>query len=369
MDFLKSAVASAISKEPPFPYSELDEVSDDFPEEFFCVKVLPELLKSIEFGGGGPKVFASVMKIGKKLSDEEWESRITPVSGFTDVAPLVREQTVKAVLTIITKLSDRTINGELLKQVRDQANKCFDVYLQRIRKYGNSLPDTVLPTSATASGNGAVPRMGTPQNDNAGWAGWAISSFTNKLATASGDMQSNAATAHPPKLDRSSSVPPPADTTRPAKISASASTLHRQAVTGTSTPAAVETSTDQYFPNPIDDDQEVDEAWGEMADDDFFDASSEPKPSNAPAINFDDGGEPDFEGWLKAQAQARTKTSLPKGLAKPAAVVRTTTTGSVGSGAGPKKLASIAAKPKAPVAKTISTKPTETEDDWGDAWD
>ena len=36
-------------------------------------------------------------------------------SGFTDIAPVVREQTVKAVLTVIVKLNDRTINGELLK--------------------------------------------------------------------------------------------------------------------------------------------------------------------------------------------------------------------------------------------------------------
>ena len=117
---------------------ELDEVADDFPEEFFSVKVLPELLKSVEFGGGGPKVFASVMKIGRKLSDDEWDSKLIPVivrlfanpdrairvclldnlphmidhlsnktvndkifpqmvTGFSDVAPLVREQTVKAV--------------------------------------------------------------------------------------------------------------------------------------------------------------------------------------------------------------------------------------------------------------------------------
>ena len=43
------------------------------------MKVLPELLKSVEYGGGGPKVFATVMKIGSKLSDDEYDSRITPV--------------------------------------------------------------------------------------------------------------------------------------------------------------------------------------------------------------------------------------------------------------------------------------------------
>lgn len=43
-------------------------------------------------------------------------------SGFTDVAPVVREQTVKAVLAVIDKLSDRTINGDLLKFLARTAN-------------------------------------------------------------------------------------------------------------------------------------------------------------------------------------------------------------------------------------------------------
>ncbi|KAL6714981.1 Nuclear aminoacylation-dependent tRNA export pathway component [Lecanora helva] len=480
--------------------SELDEISEDFPEEFFSIKVLPELLKSVEFGGGGPKVFASVMKIGKNLSDEEWDSRLTPViirlfsnpdrairvclldnlpnmiehlsskivndkifpqivTGFTDVAPLVREQTVKAVLTLIVKLSDRTINGELLKHlaktandeqpgirtntticlgkiarnlgtntrqkvlvaafarslrdpfvharnaallalaatsdlfseddsaskilpalcpslvdkeklVRDQANKTFDVYLQRIRKYGNSLPDTVLPPSSSAA-NGTTPRMGTPQNDTAGWAGWAISSFTNKLGTASGEMQSKGIKPQPPPNERSSSMPPPAEKSRVPPLTASTSNLHRQAVTGTSTPAKAPTPTEQYFTNSLGDEEEIDDAWGEMADDDFFDASSESKPTEAPPVSFDDGGEPDFEGWLKAQAQAKSKGPLPKGLSKPAAptIKRGTTTGSVGAGSGPAKLASTASKAKAIPPKSISTKPKDTDDDWGDAWD
>ena len=163
--------------------SELDAVAEtnDFPEDFFKIKILPELLKSAEFGGGGPRVFALVMRISTKLSDEEYTSQITPVvirlfsspdralrvclldnlplmvdhlssklvtdkifpqmvshcvwytcieyssqsckvTGFSDLAPLVREQTVKAVLVIISKLSDRVINGELLRHLAKTAN-------------------------------------------------------------------------------------------------------------------------------------------------------------------------------------------------------------------------------------------------------
>ena len=43
------------------------------------MKVLPELLKSVEFGGGGPKVLNVIMKIAAKLSDDEYDSQITPV--------------------------------------------------------------------------------------------------------------------------------------------------------------------------------------------------------------------------------------------------------------------------------------------------
>ncbi|KAF2127417.1 ARM repeat-containing protein [Dothidotthia symphoricarpi CBS 119687] len=141
----------------------LDEVADDFPADFFKMKVLPELLKSVEFGGGGAKVFGTVMQIGQKLSDEEYETQINPVvvrlfanpdrairvclldnlplmidhlpqklvndkifpqmvTGFSDVAPVVREQTVKAVLTVVPKLSDRIVNGELLRYLAKAAN-------------------------------------------------------------------------------------------------------------------------------------------------------------------------------------------------------------------------------------------------------
>jgi len=58
---------------------ELERTGDQFPEDFFKMKVLPELLKSVEFGGGGPKIFGAVLRIGDKLSTEEWEASITPV--------------------------------------------------------------------------------------------------------------------------------------------------------------------------------------------------------------------------------------------------------------------------------------------------
>lgn len=40
---------------------------------------------------------------------------IFKLTGFNDIVPLVREETIKAIVTIISKLSEHNINNELLK--------------------------------------------------------------------------------------------------------------------------------------------------------------------------------------------------------------------------------------------------------------
>ncbi|KAI9776444.1 MAG: hypothetical protein M1839_009555 [Geoglossum umbratile] len=456
--------------------SGLDELSDDFPEEFFRLKVLPELIKSLEFGGGGPKVFSVVTKIATKLSDEEYDARIVPVivrlfaipdramrvTGFLDVAPMVREQTVKAVLTIITKLSDRTINGELLKYlaktsnddqpgirtntticlgkiarnlgsntrqkvlaaaftrslkdpfvharnaalmalaatsdvfteddcanriipavcpslidkeklVRDQANKTLDLYLQRIRKYSLTLPDTTAPPpSSSEASASSVPRMGTPQHDTS-WAGWAISSFTNKLAAASGEIQPSPSSANNrAKDDRPSTAHPTLST-----VSGKPGPSSTQAVVS---PTDLRESREDHGVSNDDFD-----AWGDM-EEAFFDAPAEVHPTSSTTANaepvkanFDDGGEPDFAGWLSAQAQARTKAHLPKGLAKPSATTarpkagsRTTPTSNTSGIASTNKI-TAKPKPKTATVKTADTKQKDQgwadDDGWGDGWE
>ncbi|KGO38613.1 Armadillo-like helical [Penicillium expansum] len=481
--------------------NELDNLSDDFPEEFFKMKVLPELLKSVEFGGGGPKVLGATLKIGAKLSAEEFNAKLTPVivrlfgnpdralrvclldnlpsiidnlpqrvvndkifpqmtSGFTDVAPVVREQTVKAVLTIINKLNDRIVNGELLKflartandeqpgirtntticlgriaknlsqstrskvliaaftrairdpfvharnagflalsatidvfseedcavrilpaicpglldkekLIRDQANKTFDVYVQRTRKYASTMPDTVIPPAAPAEVNKPDARVGTP-NDNS-WAGWAISSFTNKIATANGEIEptANATKTVDPETARSASVP------RPAKPSLSTPAELPKQVLRPATQPLNRSMSDRPAPvvhdEPEEEGDDVFDAWGAMDDDEkdddpFTAAVTSPKPTSpvpsstkAPAVPYDDGGEPDFAGWLAAKSQTKAKNPLPKGLTKAASSNSVTTRSTLSS-----------AKPRTVVApKKIDTKPKdeEADDDWGDAWE
>ena len=100
---------------------------------------------------------------------------------------------------------------------------------------------------------------------------------------------------------------------------------------------------------------------------------SAPAISRASTTTFDDQGEPDFAGWLNAQAQSKNKIKgqLPKGLAKTKGN-STTTTARPGAG-------SLAAK--VPQSRSVSaskvitqSKPTPVEkkedddDDWGEAW-
>lgn len=471
--------------------SELDTVaeSDDFPEDFFKVKVLPELLKSVEFGGGGPKSFALAMRIAPKLSEDEYDTQITPVvvrlftspdralrvclldnlplmidhlsqkivtdkifpqmvTGFGDLAPVVREQTVKAVLVVVPKLSDRVVNGELLrhlaktanddqpgirtntticlgkiarnlgvnsrakvltaafsralrdpfvharnaalmalaatadifseddcatkmlpsicpslvdkeKVIRDQANKTLNIYLERVRKYSLTLPDTVLPPPETASSGPT--RMSTPQPSQAGgqWMGWAISSFTNKISSATGEIQPDAtAAATRPLVGRTTSSiangtsplqsPRLQSPASPASFSRAPSTLR----TSAPAPEAEEDFGDGW--GDMDDNEPS--VWDEPASAASTTHSYNPSVSKAA---YDDGGEPDFEGWLNAQAQAKqvSKKPLPKGLAKK--------NGPTSRPAPNRPATSLSAKP----SKAVQAKPVEDdEEDWGEAW-
>ena len=481
--------------------SELEVVaeSDDFPEDFLKVKVLPELLKSVEFGGGGPKTFALVMRIASKLSEDEYDSQMTPViirlfsspdralrvclldnlphmidhlsqkvvtdkifpqmvTGFGDLAPIVREQTVKAVLVVVPKLSDRVINGELLrhlaktandeqpgirtntticlgkiarnlgassrakvlsaafsrslrdpftharnaalmalaatadvfseddcatkmlpaicpslvdkeKLIRDQANKTLNIYLERVRKYSQTLPETVLPPPS-AEGSTPATRVSTPQPGPGGQLmGWAISSFTNRMGGATGEIQPNSNGVKPTPLERSSSSPsvngiPSRPSNRPA-TSASvvpqvSSNLRQQA-------AAPEAETKDFGETGWGDMEDQDDAaaaWGEPIADAWRSstASHASKPSTASSATYDDGGEPDFEGWLNAQAAAKqqSKKPLPKGLAPKKVVLATK------APTAPAKKAPPTSKPA--VSQAAASTKEDDEDGWGDAW-
>ena len=452
------------------------------------------------------------MRLASKLSEDEYDTQITPVivrlfaspdralrvclldnlplmidhlsqklvtdkifpqmvTGFGDMAPVVREQTVKAVLVVVPKLSDRTVNGELLrhlaktandeqpgirtntticlgkiarnlsvaarakvltaafsrglrdpfvharnaslmalaatsdifaeedcatkilpvicvslvdkeKMIRDQANKTLNIYLDRVRKYTATMPDSVLPPPETASAPGT--RVATPQPGvGSQWMGWAVSSFTNKLSSATGEIQPNSNGVKPTPMERPASTPSTNGIpSRPVTSTTSPTPAVPKVTTGTRTAPVPATEVE---------DEDFGAGWGDMDEDDpaeswadDLEASASAKSSTSHASKpstssaaFDDGGEPDFEGWLNAQAaaKAQSKKPLPKGLAKkatPASTAAAKSGPASRSGVSASRPAVPASSKAVPTAaktsKPAETKPQEDDDDWGDAW-
>lgn len=229
------------------------------------------------------------------------------------------------------------------------------------------MADSVIPPAAAAEPNKSDARIGT-SNDKS-WAGWAISSFTNKMSAADGEIEPTAGTK-PAEAD----IPRPASVPRPAKSSPSAQLGLPKEISRPAAHPLSRSQSDRPVPilheeQPEDDGDEVFDAWGAMDDDEndddpFTAAVASPNPSSpdpsakSPAVPYDDGGEPDFAGWLAAKNSTKAKNPLPKGLGKSASTTSAPTRSTV-------------VKPKMVVPKKIDTKPKDedVDDGWGDAWD
>jgi SCY1-like protein 1 len=290
--------------------------------------------------------------------------------------------------------------------VRDQANKTLEVFLQRVRKYAQTLPDTTQPPANANTNTTNPPRMGAAVGESS-WTGWAISSFTNKLASVNGQMSTSGSqsTAEP----RSNSVPPStAALSRPPPSTSSMQSLPAQAVsslkapkqnpfTATSEQSLVETvddfdteatwddgdnpwagnEDDPFSPEGSKSDKgrpdSVQNSWTHDEDDPFSLKSSKSNTATSEAT-YDDKGEPDFAGWLSAQAQAKSavKKSLPKGLTK-SATTNLASRPKLGkaNSAGNTVTKNVIPAAK-PVVKQKETPKAAEEDEiegWGDEWE
>lgn len=225
------------------------------------------------------------------------------------------------------------------------------------------MPSTVVSPSVPGGTNEPEPRVVAPSDSS--WAGWAISSFTNKIGTANGEIEPtlNPSKSTDPETARSASLP------RPSKPDSSHE-LHKQVPRHVAQPLNRSMS-DRPAPvvqkDEVEEGDEVFDAWGAMDDDEpdvdpFTAAVTSPKPLSPapqPAQAPYEDGEPDFAAWLANKSQTKAKKTLPKGLNKAASTNSVATRSTV-------------AKPQtvAP-AKKIDMKPKheEVDDDWGDAWD
>ena len=135
---------------------EVDKSLDILPEPFCRYRVLPKLVDLFKYGGVGVGIFTPLLKIAQTLPKNEYASIINPLivnavssndrstrvyllknidkfidqmddktvnqnifppicSGFNDTNPAIREQTVKCMLVIGSRLDDKNLNVELMK--------------------------------------------------------------------------------------------------------------------------------------------------------------------------------------------------------------------------------------------------------------
>ncbi|XP_028396144.1 N-terminal kinase-like protein [Dendronephthya gigantea] len=137
-------------------FKSLSSQLDSFPQQYCKMQILPLLLNAFEYGSAGSTVLAPLFKIGKLLEAEEYQQRIVPcvvklfsstdratriqllqqldnfvqylqpsvvndqifpnvALGFGDTVPAMREHTIKSMLLLTPKLTEKTINNQLLK--------------------------------------------------------------------------------------------------------------------------------------------------------------------------------------------------------------------------------------------------------------
>lgn len=83
------------------------------------MKVLPELMKSVEFGGGGPKAISVVLKIASKLSQDDFEAKMIPfiVRIFGNPDRAIRVCLLDSLPVIIDQLPQKVVNDKIFPQI------------------------------------------------------------------------------------------------------------------------------------------------------------------------------------------------------------------------------------------------------------
>ncbi|XP_028038667.1 N-terminal kinase-like protein [Bombyx mandarina] len=137
-------------------FSSLSSHLDNFPENVCVHKILPQLLTAFHYGDAGSAVLAPMFKLGKLLEDPDYQKQIVPcvvklfasndrttrsrllqqldqfimhlqnstvndqifpqvVNGFLDTNAIIREQTVKSIVHLASKLNYNNLNVEVLR--------------------------------------------------------------------------------------------------------------------------------------------------------------------------------------------------------------------------------------------------------------
>ncbi|XAR71858.1 hypothetical protein NMG60_11018297 [Bertholletia excelsa] len=137
-------------------FRKLPTLAEQLPRQIVLKKLIPLLASALEFGSAGAPALTALLKMGTWLSPEEFSAKVLPTivklftsndrairvallqhidqfgeslssqivdeqvyphvaTGFSDTSAFLRELTLKSMLVLAAKLSQRTISGSLLK--------------------------------------------------------------------------------------------------------------------------------------------------------------------------------------------------------------------------------------------------------------
>ncbi|KAG9510210.1 N-terminal kinase-like protein [Fragariocoptes setiger] len=100
-------------------FSNLENELESFPTDMCRNKILPDMINAFEFGDAGSAILGPIFKIGKMLSDEEYQKKIVPciVKLFACKDRATRAKLLQQIDTFIHLIQPNVINEQIFPQV------------------------------------------------------------------------------------------------------------------------------------------------------------------------------------------------------------------------------------------------------------
>jgi SCY1-like protein 1 len=95
--------------------SDIENLVDKYPIDLCKFKILPELLKSVEFVGAGYKALITVFKIGSRLDQKEFNDILAPsvIKLFSSPDRSLKLMLCEKIDVYINNFSDQSVNDNI----------------------------------------------------------------------------------------------------------------------------------------------------------------------------------------------------------------------------------------------------------------
>jgi len=99
----------------------LPEKLDEIPSDICKNKILPELIRAFDYASAGSLILAPVLKIGKDLSSEDYQTKIVPsvVKLFSSTDRNARYKLLSNVELFVPHLTEKVVNEQVFPQIEN----------------------------------------------------------------------------------------------------------------------------------------------------------------------------------------------------------------------------------------------------------